>query len=161
MTQVEAELGPRQESWNADLLISNDGIPRTMLQAPIWQEFGEGDSTYSVLLSNPDIDSIRVVAKIFDEVGDQTAVVTADEMQFFDGEGRIEASGQVIVVTSTDRVLRTERLLWWEEEAKIVAPGYVSLTAPRETIQGYNLDSDEKLENYTLGRVTGQILVDE
>ncbi len=161
MDDVEEELGPRQESWNADLLISNDGIPRMMLKAAIWREYGEVDSSYSLLLSDPEIDTSRVIALIFDPEGLQSAKVTANEMQFFDGEGRIEAEGNVVVRTSNDRVLETEKLLWWEERGRIEAPGYVKLTAPRETIQGYELDSDEHLENYTLGRVTGQILVDE
>ena len=156
---VQDQIGPRQESWNAELVVSNDGVRRTLLRAEVWQEFGENDSTYSVLSSNSD--SGRVEAEIFDKSGERTALVQSIEMRFHPGEGHIIASGDVIVRTNTDRVLETEKLLWWEDSGRIEAPGFVKLTAPRETIQGYELDSDESLENYTLGRVTGQIMVDE
>ncbi|NND71678.1 MAG: LPS export ABC transporter periplasmic protein LptC [Rhodothermales bacterium] len=157
--QVQDAIGPRQESWDAELVVSNDGVRRTILRAHIWQEYGKNDSTYSILSSGSD--SIKVEAEIFDETGERTAIVKSIEMYFNPGEGHIIASGDVIVRTDTDRILETEKLLWWEEDGRIEAPGFVKLTAPRETIQGYQLDSDEALENYTLGRVTGQILVDE
>ena len=161
LADVSEELKPRQESWDADLLISNDGVPRTILSAAGWQEFAQGDSIITLLTSDPDDPDNRVTALMFDADGVQSAEVKANEMQFFNDEDRFEATGNVIVVTATERTLETERLLWWESTGKILAPGFVKLTAPRETIQGYELDSDENLENYTLGRVTGQILVEE
>lgn len=161
MADVAEELGPRQQSWDAELLISNDGVRRLVLNAPLLLEFVRGDTMHTLLRIDEDRPGERVSALVFNEDGEETARIVADQIQLFNDEDRIDATGNVMVSTSEDRTLETERLLWWESESKLLAPGFVTLTAPNETIQGYELDSDEKLENYTLGRVTGQILVDE
>lgn len=161
MADVAEELGPRQQSWGAELLISNDGIRRLVLHAPVLQEFVRGDTMFTMLRIDEENPVGRVRAFVYNIEGEQTAEIKADQIQLFNEEDRIEATGKVVVTTNEDRMLETERLLWWESDSKLLAPGFVTLTAPNETIQGYELDSDEKLENYTLGQVTGQILVDE
>ena len=161
MADVAEELGPRQQSWGAELLISNDGIRRLVLHAPVLQEFVRGDTMFTMLRIDEENPVGRVRAFVYNIEGEQTAEIEADQIQLFNEEDRIEATGKVVVTTNEDRKLETERLLWWESDSKLLAPGFVTLTAPNETIQGYELDSDEKLENYTLGQVTGQILVDE
>lgn len=161
MADVAEELGPRQQSWGAELLISNDGIRRLVLHAPVLQEFVRGDTMFTMLRIDEENPVGRVRAFVYNIEGEQTAEIEADQIQLFNEEDRIEATGKVVVTTNEDRMLETERLLWWESDSKLLAPGFVTLTAPNETIQGYELDSDEKLENYTLGQVTGQILVDE
>ncbi len=40
-------------------------------------------------------------------------------------------------------------------------PGFVRLTTAAERLQGYNLEANEDLTNYSLKRITGTVIVEE
>ena len=171
MAAVQAEGQPDQESWDVRLGMSEDGRPRAHVVAPYMAKYEREDSSYALLLPAADglasdslgVDSlrVRVTAYLFDEEGDSSATLEADRMVYLDEEGRFEARGDVVVVTREGKRLESEHLLWYEAEREVRTPGFVKITTPTERIQGYELVSDEDLDEYTLARVTGQVTVED
>jgi hypothetical protein len=149
---------PKYESWGTRLDISDTGTPRLRLDAPYLARF-ETDSTYTLMTGYDGVD--RVSATLFDGNGSLSAVVTAEEIRYFEGDGRFEALRNVIVDARGDRRLTSEHLLWFESERKIRTQGFVRIVTPNERIQGYDLVADEDLATYTLARVTGQVTFEE
>ena len=157
---------PDQESWDVRFGTSEGGRPRYQIVAPYMAKYERKDSSYTLLLpgeESEEVDSlaVRVTAYLFDEKGDSSATIDANRMLYFEEEGRFEARGNVIVVTQEKKRLESEHLLWYEAEHEVRTPGFVKITTPTERIQGYELVSDENLDEYTLARVTGQVTIEE
>lgn len=164
MEDVRAETAPTQESWDVRYTVSEteDGAdesrPRLVIDAGYMATYELEDSTYTVMSG----DSLgRVTAVLFDERGDTSATVRADRLELLDGERRFEARGNVVVLTSTDKELRSEHLVWLEDERMVRTPGFVRIRTPQERVQGYHLEADEDLETYTLRRMAGQVTVED
>lgn len=90
-----------------------------------------------------------------------SATIRADRIVYRDAAGRFDARGQVVVTTASGKRLEGEHLTWHEEEGRITTPGFVEITTPTDRIQGYGLRADENLDSYQLGRVTGQVTVED
>lgn len=162
---VHDEERPAQESWDARFAIINGGQPRVLVEAGYMAQFERGDSTY-VLLEPAEGDTgpandAYVTAYLFDADGDSTATLTADRLYYYDAERRMEARGQVVVVTREGKRLESEHLEWLEVEEQVRTDGFVRITTPKEQIQGYDLVADEDLETYQVARITGQVMVDD
>lgn len=90
-----------------------------------------------------------------------SATIRANRIVYHDAAGRFDARGRVVVTTATGKRLEGEHLAWHEEESRITTPGFVEITTPTDRIQGYGLRADENLASYQLGRVTGQVTVED
>jgi len=65
------------------------------------------------------------------------------------------AIGNVVATNdSAGIVLRTEELMWKNQEERIVSDKFVKITSPTEVIEGFGFESDRNLKNYTIYRVT-------
>jgi len=161
MEELRAERLPSQESWYTRFDVLEGGRPRVQMHADYLAKFENSDSTYLVLHGHPDSLNTRVTAYLFDEEGDSSATIVADEITYFEKERRFESRGEVVVTTREEKKLETEHLIWDEVDRRVFTSGFVRITSPTENIQGYDLDADEDLENYVIARVTGQTVVDD
>ena len=159
---------PQQVSWDVRFLVSNGAHPRAEIVAGYMAQYERGDSTFTELAPRPPSDSVasdsvasgRVTAYLFDEAGDSSAVITSDEMTYFDEERRFEARGRVVVDTKEGKHLESEHLAWDEAERRVRTPSFVRIITPTDRVQGYGLDADENLANYTLDDVRGETTLD-
>lgn len=156
---VQTQDGPDQESWNPTYFISEAGKPRVHIRASYMAYYDRVDSTYMVLSGLND--GARVTVDIFDARGDSAAVLTADEVTFFDRERRMVARGNVIAVAREGRRVESEQLEWSEFEKTVTTAGFARIDMPDRQLEGYGLLADEDLTNVRLTNVTGTVLVDE
>lgn len=156
---------PTLESWDVTLVMTDvpagreQAQPRLALQSGYLAQFEEPDSTYLYLTPGTSGDAVR--ATLFDAAGDTSAVLLANELYYFDDDGRMEARGDVRVTTTGGRTLAGEHLRWLEATQRIRTDGFVQIETPTERIRGYGLDADENLDQFSLARVTGQVTVEE
>lgn len=143
---------PDQESWNARYLIDEGQRPRMQIDAEYLARYNEEDSTL-IHLSG----SARVHVQLYDERGDSSAVLRADQIRYNEDVGRMTATGDVVVRSRTGRVLETERLVWMEATGRVRSDGFVQIQTEDEDIRGYGLRATEDLSTYQLGRVTGVV----
>jgi LPS export ABC transporter protein LptC len=69
----------------------------------------------------------------------------------------LRAEGDVVVVSDDSTKLRSERLFWDNKRRLIHTPEFVTVTSPRENVQGHGFESDQRLRNYRIFKVTAQI----
>ncbi len=50
-------------------------------------------------------------------------------------------------------------MIWDEAARRVTAPGHVRFTSPTEQFEGENLSADERLDTYTMTRITGQATI--
>lgn len=168
MDEVRSERAPVHESWDVTLYISETATltgtsePRLLIEAGYMAAFEEPDSSYTLLKTDSTAaERSTVTAHLFDAAGDTSATVTAREMIYRQDRETIQARGSVRVRTPEGRHLETEVLLWDGREKRVRAPGFARITTPTEEMQGYQLDADEDLDNYTLARVTGKVVLED
>lgn len=164
MDDVRNEVAPQQESWDVRYVVTEtdpeavSSRPRMDIEANYMASYETEDSTYTIMQG----DSLeRVLVHFYDEVGDTSAALRADRIFLFEEEDRFEAWGNVVAETPDDRHLESEHLVWLEAMREVRTPGFVRITTPKETVQGFDLVADENLETYTLRRITGQVLVED
>jgi LPS export ABC transporter protein LptC len=150
---------PRQVSYDATFRLYRGGEPRSTLIAERMEQYETEDSTYTLLRSPSD--SLRARVYVFDENGDSSATITADRVYLFQKENRFEAYGNVVVVTTDDKTLRSEHLTWNEADRKLRTRRFVRIRTPTERVQGTGLVADEDLDTYSIGRFTARVEVDD
>jgi len=150
--------GPSQVTWKARFVMHEEGKRRAIIRADRMEQYETDDSTYSVWRTLDD--SSRVRSFVFEE-GDSSATITADSVAFFNEEGRFEAYGEVVVLTTEGRRLESEHLTWDQFDRKIRTQRFVHITTPTEDVQGNGLVADEDLATYQIGEFTAEVEVEE
>jgi LPS export ABC transporter protein LptC len=151
--------GPDQESWGAVYRLQEHGEPRLTIDAGYMARHETEDSTYTLM--TPGSDSVQVEVFWLDASGEREGMMYSDRVYFYETDQRLVAEGNVVAIMGDSTRLETERLRWNREKEMLRAPGFARITTPTEQIQGYELTSDERLENYSLARVTGQVRIQE
>lgn len=164
MDDVRAGSEPSQEGWSVQFVISeaasqtDESRPRVEIHADYMATFETPDSTYTEMQSGSER---PILAYIFNEAGDTSAVLRSNRLILYEEERRFEALGNVVVETREEKILESEHLVWVEDDRLVRTPGFVRIQTPTESIQGYSLVADEDLDTYTLARVTGQVTVED
>lgn len=142
----QAEI-PDQESWNSTVRFSDSARVKAVLWAGHIAVFSSRKST---LLS----DSIHV--DFYNEGEIHTSVLTARRGSVDDQTQNFEAHENVVVVSDSGTILRTDSLFWDNAGRKIRTDAFVDIVSPTEHIMGHGMVSDQNLRNYRIFRVTGQ-----
>jgi LPS export ABC transporter protein LptC len=107
------------------------------------------DSNYTLLDSG-------VYVRFFNSFGQESGTLTANNMKIDDKTKDMYATGNVVVNSySRNSTLTSEALDWKNATKKIYSTVYVKIVSPTETIEGVGLESDDKLENYKIYKVSG------
>lgn len=154
LAEVQAAEGPAHESWDMDMLVSEDGRPRFRLRAEHLAYYERKDSTYMVLDG-----AGRVAGVLYDGERDTTAWFEADRMTWFEDARRMEARGRVVVRSANGRVLESEQLEWLEALHTVQTDGFARITLSDGVLQGYGLSAHEDLTEVRLTDVTGNFRV--
>ncbi|MDH7515514.1 MAG: LPS export ABC transporter periplasmic protein LptC [Bacteroidota bacterium] len=138
---------PDQESWNTRVVFSDSGIVRAVLQAAHIRRF---DARRETLLDS------GIVVDFYTTGGAHSSRLTGDRGRVDDATNNLEAFDNVVFVSDSGVVVRTDYLFWNNAERKIRSDRFVTVTSPREKIQGYGFEADQSLRNYVIYRVSGE-----
>ena len=145
---VDTKHGPQQESWHSTIIISDSGKVQAKIIAGYIRKFDNPQETM--------MDS-GVVVYFFNELGKQTTTMTAMNGKVNERTYDIDAFGNVLVVSDDSTRLRSERLFWDNTRRLIHTPDDVSIVSPKEKVQGQGFESDQRLKNYRIFKVTAQV----
>lgn len=148
---------PDQESWNVEYYLGEDGVPRAILRAPHMARYEAKDSVLVVLSGSAET-PVRVDVRGADG---QTSDVSATEIRYYEDTRLYNLTGDVVLTASNGRTLEGEQIVWDEPGHRLRSDGFVSIVVDERTLQGYGLDADELLDDFTLHRVTGRFYVED
>ena len=143
---------PAQESWNNEIIFSDSGFTRAILKAGHILYY----SDKAEYLLN---ESVKV--DFFNKMGNHTSVLTSDSAKIDDKTKNMIAFGNVKVVSDSGVVLITEEMHWNNSTRRISGDKFVTITSPKETLQGYGFESDQNLKDYVIKKVSGQVTAKE
>jgi LPS export ABC transporter protein LptC len=151
MLMSQADL-PSQESWNSTVTFSDSA----KVKAVVWSGHIASYSYQQYTLLE---DSLHV--DFFNEQEQHTSLLTARKGRVDDRTHDFEAYENVVVVSDSGTVLKTERLFWTNATRRIHTNAFVDITSRTEHIMGQGMESDQALKNYKILRVTGQAVTHE
>ena len=131
---------PDQELWNSRVIFTQNERISTILQAKYLAVYESAGLT---------IADSSFTLDMFDSEGRHTTLITADS-GVVKGEDTLMALGNVVVVSDSGMILRTERLIWDRLRKLIVSDTDVVMTSETDTLYGKGLESDEKINNWEI-----------
>ncbi len=141
------ETVPDQEIWNGEIEITTNGRLQSIVYAGHIESFEKKKIT---LFS----DSVRV--DFYDKLGRHTSVLTSQKAKIEEKTDLFVAFGDVVVVSDSGAVLRTERLYWNKSREEIHSDTLVVMTTDVDSLRGYDFRANEDLTFWTLKNPTGQ-----
>ncbi|MCX7874780.1 MAG: LPS export ABC transporter periplasmic protein LptC [Melioribacteraceae bacterium] len=135
---------PSHESWNSKVYFSEDGKLKAILYANHLLKYEIKKETL--------LEKIRI--EFYDKQQKNASQLTADKGKVDDITRDMYAFDNVIAQNDSGVVLKTEMLMWRNNDQKIVTDKFVSIKTKKELIEGYGLESDQSLNNYVVFRPT-------
>lgn len=135
---------PEYEGWDETVFFSDSGKTRAVLYYNHLRKYDQPDETL--------LDTIKV--KFYNEQGEQTSVLTALKGKVNDITDDLYAIDSVVAVNDSGVILKTQELMWRNKDKKIISDKFVTITSPKEKIQGYGFESDQDLNNYVIYNIT-------
>ena len=152
---TDAPLGgdiPDQESWDSKIVFSDSGQVDAELQAGHILVYEQRQETF--------MDS-GIVVDFYGNDGAHTSKLTARRGKVNDATKDLEAFDDVVFVSDSGTVVETTYLFWDNRKQKVRSDKFVTVTSPKERIQGYGFEADQGLKNYVIYRVSGEAELEE
>ncbi len=140
---VQGEI-PSNESWNSKILFTEDGKTKAVLFSNHFKMYDVQKITL--------LDGVKI--NFYNSEQKNTSWLTSDRGKVNDVTKDMYAIDNVVAENDSGTVLKTTELMWRNTDQKIVTDKFVTITSPKEIIQGYGLESDQHLENYKIFNVT-------
>jgi LPS export ABC transporter protein LptC len=145
--QTDSTEVPEQELWESTVILSNNGTITSRVQAGHIARFKGRDETQ--------LDS-GVVVDFYNKEGQHTSVLTSERGTVKGDSNDLYAWGNVVVISDSGQVLRTEAIRWDHNTDKIISDTFVTITTKFDTLYGFGLISDGTLENWEIKQPTGK-----
>ena len=144
---IEDQNMPLQESWNSEIIFTENGIKKAVLHTDHIRMFNDPKEK---LLTKVELD-------FYDNYGKPSSRLTSKRGKVDDITENMYAIDSVVAYNDSSKVkLETEELMWRKEDSKIVTDKFARITSPDEIIEGYGFESDRNLRNYVIYDITYQ-----
>lgn len=142
-SNVQGEI-PSNESWNAKVMFTDEGKTKAILNT----DHGRIFELQKVTL----LDKVNI--QFFNNAQKNTSWLTSLRGKVDDVTKNMFAYDSVTAWNDSGTVLKTNELMWRNKDQKITSDKFVTITSPKEIIQGYGFESDQHLDHYVIRNVT-------
>jgi LPS export ABC transporter protein LptC len=143
-------LGARTEiGKNIEVNYSERGIKTAILHAPTMVK--QEDSAFKTYFP----DGLKL--DMFDSLGMPSSTLTAKYGEHDHATNQMKARDSVSVISTDGQSLKTNELLWLQNENRMISYGSVQIRNKNEIIYGDTLFADENLKKYTVKKIRGII----
>lgn len=136
---------PDQESWKSRIVFSDSGLTRAIVNAEHIRMY---EARRETLLDS------GLVVHFYSMSGVHTSKLTALRGRVDDATKDLEAFDNVVFSSDSGTVVRTEYLFWDHDTRRVRSDRFVTVTSPKERLQGYGFEADQGLKNYVIYRVS-------
>lgn len=140
---IEGEI-PSNESWNSKIIFTDEGKVKAILYSNHLKMFEMQKTTL--------LEGLKI--NFYNNAQKNTSWLTSIRGKVNDVTKDMYAMDSVVAQNDSGTVLKTSELMWRNSDQKIITDKFVTITSPKEIIQGYGLESDQHLENYKIFNVT-------
>lgn len=149
---VTPENLPVAEATNIETLFTDSGKVRFFVKAPRLLSFETEETSF---VEFPE--GIELVK--YNENQEIISSITADYARQFEDDKRWEAKNNVVATNAQGDTLKTELLIWEEDEERIHTDEFVEIIRPDQIITGIGFTSDQALQNWRIKDPKGTIYI--
>lgn len=148
MTDVDPESTPTMLTRNVETLISDSGITRFRITAPVWYVYDEAaEPTWNFP------ESLRL-ERFADDMTVE-AIVEADSAVYLKNRQLWRLDGHVNIRNTAGEKFITNQLFWDQKLHKVYSDSFIHIERTDKTLEGYGFKSNEQLTRYTINSVSG------
>ncbi len=146
---------PTESSKNLNLLYTDSGKMQFRLKAPYMEHFVYGvKEPYSEFNKG-------VYIEYYDENHKVKTILKSNYAIRYDNTKKMEAKYKVEVTNENGEILRTEKIIWDEENRRIYTNEYVEITTKREILKGTGMEANQDFTEWEIKEVSGTIPLDQ
>ena len=142
------------ETWGVTMDLMEDGIRFVSIQSP-----------YAITTENKDESTTILYGPVYIEVrdkeGNPETYVSSGRAVYWSRTSEFYLDGNVVVDAPGNQKLTTQALTWYQFNREIEAEGLVTIVTPTDSIVGTGLVGDDRLESYTIGKVSGTFTIND
>ncbi len=142
-SEIQGEI-PSNESWNSKIMFTDSGKIKAILFTNHLRMYDKQKVTF--------LDGVKI--DFYNPEQKKTSVLTSLKGKVDDVTQNMFAMDSVVAQNDSGVVLKTSELMWRNKDQKIVTDKFVTITSPKEIIEGFGFESDQHLSNYVIFNVT-------
>lgn len=151
---IDPENTPTMLTHDVSTLISDSGITRYHISAPIWYVFGEAREPKWQFPQG-------LFLEKFDNFLKREATVQADSATYFERRRIWRLDGNVRIKNEQNEKFLTQQLFWDQRLQKIYSDSFIHIERQDRVIEGYGFTSNDRLTVYEVEKVSGIFPVDQ
>jgi len=142
---VEESL-PDVELFDASITYTQAGQTQFQVHAPHISQF---ETTDLLLLQG------GIEVDLFNELGQHTALLTAEEGEVLEREQRLLAHGNVVVRADSGMVLYADTLYYDPKARRVKSDGFVIIVTDLDSLSGYGFSASPNLKDWEIKNTSG------
>lgn len=146
--EVDGNVTPTMVTDSVNSLVSDSGITRYHLVAPVWQMFDQADEPYWRFPEGMELER-------YDDSMQVTATVVCDSAIYLTGRKVWRLDGNVRMRNLQGDVFLTNQVWWNQKSHTVHNDTFIHIRRADRIIEGYGFTSNEQMTNYTVRRPSG------
>lgn len=147
-TGLVAAQMPTMLTRNVQTLISDSGITRYRMTAPVWYVYEETDVPRWRFPKG-------LYLEKYDPLFRKEATIRADSATYYKGQQLWRLDGNVDIANVKGEKFLTNQLFWSQRDRTVYSDSFIHIEQPTRVLEGYGFNSDEQMTRYTIRRVQG------
>lgn len=145
---IDTETFPTMKTTDVSTLISDSGVTRYRIQAPLWLMFEEATEPTWRFPQGLHIEK-------YDNALRTEATVDCDSATFIKLKQIWRLDGYVRIANTIGEKFLTPQLFWDQRRQKIYSDSFIHIEKSDRIIEGYGFESNEKMTDYRVLNVSG------
>ena len=150
---LNPEVDPTMLTRDVETLISDSGIMRYRIKAPLWLVFDNANEPRWTFPQGVNLEK-------FDDFFHRQATVECDSATYFTTSKIWRLDGHVYIENMAGEKFATNQLYWDQRYRKVYSDSFIHIEQPERTLEGYGFESNERFTTYAVRRVSGMFPVE-
>ncbi|MDE5822295.1 MAG: LPS export ABC transporter periplasmic protein LptC [Paramuribaculum sp.] len=144
---IAPEVTPTMTTTDVSTLISDSGIVRYKVDAPVWYVYDEAAEPKWTFPKSLHLES-------FDEMFNKEATIDCDSATYLTNKQLWRLDGHVRVVNMAGEKFLTNQLFWNQKQQVVYSDSFIQIIRADRVMEGYGFVSDERMTDFSVHNVS-------
>ena len=144
---VDPEITPTMTTTDVSTLISDSGIVRYRVVAPVWYVYDEAAEPKWTFPQSLHLES-------YDDLFNKEATIDCDSATYLTNKQLWRLDGHVIVVNMAGEKFLTSQLFWNQKQQTVYSDSFIQIIRADRVMEGYGFVSDEQMTDFAVRNVS-------
>lgn len=144
---------PGMTAENFEMLYSDSAVVRFKMITPKMIRHDQEKDPFTEFPAGIEIEKFDGKMKVVSRI-------TANYAQYIDKEKKWIAKNNVVAINEAGDSLKTEELIWEEDQGRIYSELFVRIIRRDQIINGIGFESDQQMQNWEVKKPTGVLYID-